>query len=146
MKTRQKLCLNLSGEMYMFNLNDIMFFEADDHYTVIRSSFGNKILVPFNLGSIEKKIKENFPWAVHLMRLGRKFIINTKCIYHINASKQTISLADYYGKTLTLNVSKPVLRNLMDDMKSAAGYTLDVNERNGMMPPEISLEEDEELA
>lgn len=126
----------------MFNLNDIMFFEADDHYTHIRSSFGNKILVPFNLGSIEKNIKENFPYAVNIVRMGRKFIINTRCIYHINATKQTVSLSDYHGRTLTLSVSKPVLRNLMEAIKSDSDYVIDANDKKSKTKPKVTPSEE----
>lgn len=104
MKNVSNMCLNLCGEIYTFDLNDVLFFEADDHYTQIRSVHGNKIMVPFCLGAIEKEIQKKFPTHTNMIRIGRKFIINYNRLFHMNAVKQTISLSDYHGRVFTLGV------------------------------------------
>ena len=55
------MCLILCGEIYMLNLDDALLFEADDHYTEIHNLYGNKIMVPFCLGEIEREIRTRFP-------------------------------------------------------------------------------------
>ena len=60
MKHKSSMCLTLCGEIYMLNLDEALLFEADDHYTKIRNLYGNKIMVPFCLGEIEREIRTRF--------------------------------------------------------------------------------------
>ena len=123
MKNVSNMCLNLCGEIYTFDLNDVLFFEADDHYTQIRSVHGNKIMVPFCLGAIEKEIQKKFPTHTNMIRIGRKFIINYNRLFHMNAVKQTISLSDYHGRVFTLGVSKPAVKTLMEMEEARKNYS-----------------------
>ena len=118
MELNSKLCLSLHGELYVVDLSDIMCFEADDHYTHVFTSRGNSFMVPFSLARIEDKIKLKHCGKKNLLRLGRRYIININSIYHVNAVKQTVSLADNHGKVMTLSLSKTVLRMLMDMIKA----------------------------
>ncbi len=136
MDKTSRLCLNQQNEIFVINLDDLMCFEADDHYTTVHSSRGNNFMVPFTLGRIEEKLKARHADKKNLMRLGRKYIINTDCIYHMNVVKQTISLTDYHGKVTTLDLSKTVLRSLVELVRAsdeAAAPTQ--NETEGTLPP-----------
>lgn len=113
MKIKSNMCLYRCGEIYMFNLDDALFFEADDHYTRIRTVQGVKIMVPFCLGEIEREIRSKFSEHNNMIRMGRKYIINYNSVFHMNAIKQTVSLSDSHGQVIMLNVSKPALRSLM---------------------------------
>lgn len=113
MKTKSNMCLYRCGEIYMLNLDDALFFEADDHYTRIRTVQGVKFMVPFCLGEIEREIRSKFSEHNNMIRMGRKYIINYNSVFHMNAIKQTVSLSDSHGQVITLNVSKPALRSLM---------------------------------
>lgn len=119
MEHKSNMCLILCGEIYMLNLDDALLFEADDHYTKIRNLYGNKIMVPFCLGEIEREIRMRFPDHTNLVRMGRKYIIDKNRIFHMNALKQTVSLYDSNGQVVVLNVSKPALRSLMQDTRSS---------------------------
>lgn len=92
MEHKSNMCLILCGEIYMLNLDDALLFEADDHYTEIHNLYGNKIMVPFCLGEIEREIRTRFPDHNNLVRMGRKYIINKNRVFHMNALKQTVSL------------------------------------------------------
>ena len=100
MEHKSNMCLILCGEIYMLNLDDALLFEADDHYTEIHNLYGNKIMVPFCLGEIEREIRTRFP-------------------DHMNALKQTVSLYGSNGQVVVLNVSKPALKSLMQDARSS---------------------------
>ena len=125
MKTKTKLCLSLHGELYVVDLDDVMCFMADDHYTHVYSSRGNNFMVPFSLARIEEKIQAKHCEHKNLAPLGRKYIININSIYHVNMMKQAVSLADNHGKVMTLNLSKAVLRLLMDFIKADDGIVSD---------------------
>lgn len=128
MKTKTKLCLSLHGELYVVDLDDVMCFMADDHYTHVYSSRGNNFMVPFSLARIEEKIQAKHSDRKNLARLGRKYIININSIYHVNIMKQSVSLADNHGKVMTMNLSKAVLRSLIDIMKTDDDIAVDENE------------------
>lgn len=119
MKTKSNMCLYRCGEIYMFNLDDALFFEADDHYTRIRTVQGVKIMVPFCLGEIEREIRSKFSEHNNMIRMGRKYIINYNSVFHMNAIKQTVSLSDSHGQVITLYVSKPALRSLMQQARNS---------------------------
>lgn len=119
MEHKSNMCLILCGEIYMLNLDDALLFEADDHYTEIHNLYGNKIMVPFCLGEIEREIRTRFPDHNNLVRMGRKYIINKNRVFHMNALKQTVSLYGSNGQVVVLNVSKPALKSLMQDARSS---------------------------
>lgn len=119
MKHKSSMCLTLCGEIYMLNLDEALLFEADDHYTKIHNLYGNKIMVPFCLGEIEREIRTRFPDHNNLVRMGQKYIINKNRVFHMNALKQTVSLYDSNGQVVVLNVSKPALRSLMQDTRTS---------------------------
>ena len=115
MKHKSSMCLTLCGEIYMLNLDEALLFEADDHYTKIRNLYGNKIMVPFCLGEIEREIRTRFPDHNNLVRMGQKYIINKNRVFHMNALKQTVSLYDSNGQVVVLNA----LRSLMQDTRTS---------------------------
>ena len=84
MEHKSNMCLILCGEIYMLNLDDALLFEADDHYTEIHNLYGNKIMVPFCLGEIEREIRTRFPDHNNLVRMGRKLLLSGKTFSNKN--------------------------------------------------------------
>lgn len=137
MKHKSSMCLALCGEIYMLNLDEALLFEADDHYTKIRNLYGNKIMVPFSLGEIEREIQTRFPDHTNLVRMGQKYIINKNRVFYMNVLKQTVSLYDSNGQVVVLNVSKPALKSLMQDARSSyATLPSDEPDDPGLYPDE----------
>ena len=92
--------------------------QADDHYTHIHYSANSHFMISYGLGEVEERIKA-FPKAkTFLIRLGRKYIINTRQIFRISTMKGLVYLLDTEGNTISLQVSKPVLRSLMELMQA----------------------------
>ena len=104
--------LNLSNrdELFLVRLDKVMFFEADDHYTLIQYASGGKFMVPFNLSNILDRLSE----APQFVRVGRSYIINLEYLHHINASKQLLAMGEDPDSAMTLRLSRPMLRTLMN--------------------------------
>ena len=110
----------LSGrdELFVIKLSNVLYMEADDHYTHIYYGVDQHFLVPYGLSAVEKACTVHAGNPHHLMRLGRKYLINIDRIGYINFVKGTITLVDLLGKSAILNVSKPVLRGLSNLIQS----------------------------
>lgn len=111
---QNRLCFSVYGELYVVNLDMVMFFQADDHYTHVYYASGTHFMIPFGLSKVETSVAGKFTDGTHFVRLGRKYIINTRRIFHVNAVRQVVLLTDDHGTNHTLHLPKPVLRQLMD--------------------------------
>lgn len=112
------LCLNVYGEMYCINIDHVTHFEADDHYTHVNFTSGAHFLLPFGLLRVEEALAALTCDHDHLVRLGRRYIVNIHCVFHINTIKQQLVLTNGQGRSIVLKPSRPVLRELMERMKS----------------------------
>ena len=93
-----------------------VYLQADDHYTDVYYTTGTHFLVPFGLGKVEARLDVMPERRSQFLRLGRKFIINRNRIFRINTVKEQLFLADDRGNQVSLHISKPVLRSLIDMM------------------------------
>ena len=110
----KNLCLGGHDEMYVINLEMVMYFQADDHYSHVFYATGATFMVSFGLSRIETLITEHYPNQTSFYRLGRKYIVNMSYLFHINTIKQVVLLTDMNGTTHSLHISKPVLRELIE--------------------------------
>ena len=91
-----RLCLNMHDELYVIDLGQTIYFMADDHYTHVYYSNGVRFMVPFGLSRVEERMA-------------------LLAVHNVNVTKQTLTLLADNSKMLSLQVSKPVLRDLMSD-------------------------------
>ena len=114
-----RLILSLHDELYMIDLVQTVYFMADDHYTHIYYASGAHFMVPFGLSRIEERLTL---LAVHyphpFLRLGRKYIVNLSSVVNINTTKQQLTLLTHTGKSISLQISKPVLRDLINTLNT----------------------------
>lgn len=82
-----KLYLRNRDELYIIDLEQVLYFEAEDHYAHIYYASGYNTMIPFSLSTIETHL-ESYP---HIIRAGRGYIINTKHIFRLNRIKQSIT-------------------------------------------------------
>ena len=54
----KKLCLSIYGELYMIDLEMVMYLQADDHYTIAYYASGTHFMIPFGLSKVEAAIIE----------------------------------------------------------------------------------------
>lgn len=106
------LYLNTRDELYVINLEKVMFMQADDRYTYIYYVSGYKFMIPFGLSKIETAMTKYPDVSSFIIRLGRSHIINTKCLARINNAKQIVVLSDNKDNNYTLKVSKAVIKDI----------------------------------
>lgn len=110
----EKLFLNACNEIYVIDLEKVLYLQADDHYTVVNLSSGMHFMVSFGLSYVENAINDTIQGEKYLIRLGRKYIINIRKVFQVNTVKQVVLLNDDNGNLSTVHLPKPVLRELMD--------------------------------
>lgn len=111
------LYLGAHDEFYLINLDMVMYIQADDHYSHVYYATGITFMVSYGLSKIENLISEQHPRQSKFLRLGRKYIVNTTYVFHVNTIKQIILLTDINSNTHSLHIPKPVLRELIDNIK-----------------------------
>lgn len=104
--------------MYIIDPSRVLYMQADDHYTHVYYSSGNHFMVPFGLSKVETAVSEHLGEKPFLVRLGRKYIVNTHRVFHVNFMKQVLQLSDDSGTNHSLRIPKPVLRGLMQILDS----------------------------
>lgn len=115
------LCLSLHDELYLIDLQQTLYFMADDHYTHVFYASGLRFMVPFGLSRIEERLALQAIRHPHsFIRLGRKHIVNLAAILNVSATKQQLTLLAQGGKTVSIQVSKPVLRDLLATLSSGS--------------------------
>lgn len=116
MQTRQ-LCFGLYDELYVIDLEQVLYFQADDHYTHVYYASGTHFMLPFGLAKVEAAVAAPDAGGESFMRLGRKYIVNTRRVFHISTVKQVLMLSDNNGNTLSIHIPKPVLRTLIETLR-----------------------------
>lgn len=107
-----KLCINSRDELIIINLDEVACFNADGNYTVIHYIEGQKTTANIGLSKMEKLVSAAYPTgqASPFVRLGRSFLINQRYLCHIDTQKQKLVLSNYKKATLTINVTKNLLK------------------------------------
>lgn len=108
------LLFNTRDELIRVTLKHVVYFEADGNYTHIVFSNATKATLLYSLANIEKLIDEKLTGQVQpFIRIGKRYIVNSACIFQINTLKQKLLLTNFDAPHLfTLSVSKEALRSL----------------------------------
>ena len=108
-----KLFFNSRDEVLMVNINNIVFFEGDGGCTYVVSVNKLRSCVGMNLRTMQdtlaQQLGEN---AKMFLRIGKRYIINSKYIYQIKVVKQQLILSDQSTFAFQLNASHEALRKL----------------------------------
>ena len=119
MQQTSNLCLSAHDELYIVHLDRVLYMQAEDHYTHVYYTSGTTFMVPYGLGQVEEAVRQNDGQGNTLLRLGRKYIINTSRIFRISTIRDTLYLSDDHGNHVALHIAKPILRSLINSMKKA---------------------------
>ncbi len=109
-----QLFFSVYGELFSIDLSDVMYFQADDHYTHVYLLSGLHFMIPFGLSKVEANIAATVTTDRYHHRMGRKYIFNMKSIFHVNVIKQVVQLADNHGAITNITLPKSVLRQIID--------------------------------
>ena len=109
-----KLCFSVYGELYVVDLDRMLYFEADDHYTHVYYSSGTHFMIPFGLAKVEAALSNKGRAGDAFLRLGRKYIVNIRRVFHVNAVKHFFfndtaptEIYTYYD-SLSLHAALPI--------------------------------------
>jgi DNA-binding LytR/AlgR family response regulator len=120
--TRNDACILFHNrdEMTKVKLDRVAYFEADGNYTNVVFLNGFKVNILISLSAIEPIIDETLRGKVQpFVRIGKRYIVNTTTICHINTLRQHLVLTDYISdKIFTLSISKEALKNLKELFKN----------------------------
>lgn len=95
--------------------DQVLFFEADDHYCNIVYYSGYSFMLPFGLGMVEGMLKEgNNEENNNFLRLGRKYIVNIDYVHQVNTVTQTLTFINATASKVSIKLPKMVLRELME--------------------------------
>lgn len=110
------LIFHTRDEMTKVRLDKVAYFEADGNYTTVMFTNGYKTSLLVNLLMIEKLIDDTLRGKVQpFIRIGKRYIVNSTCICHINTLKQRLVLSDFNSPNVfTLSISKEALKNLKE--------------------------------
>ena len=112
------LYLGIAGEMFQVDLEQVVYMQADDHYTHIYYSNGLHFVVPFGLSRMEKAVRSQMGDANAFRRVGRSYIVHLDKVFHINVPRQCLQYFDAKGCPQTLNLPKALLQGLMEHIRT----------------------------
>ena len=111
----KKIVFNSRDELLRMDISKIVYFEADGNYTHIASVNKLKATIATSLTKTEEVLTAQLgPDACHFMRVGKRFIINSRYIYSVNLAKQYLLLSDQEHFAYQLPVSKDALRRMRE--------------------------------
>jgi len=102
----KKIKLNTRSGFELIKPEDILYLEADRHYTNIFCSKGKSTISTLNLKKVEQ-ILEEYPY---FHKISRSIIININYLSSFNRTNKTCLLFDD-SKTYTLRISREKLKD-----------------------------------
>lgn len=111
------LNLRVYDGLFVVDLDQVLYFEADDHYCQVCYFSGFTFMLPFGLSAIEHQLltKTDVATQERLQRLGRKYIVNRERIHQVSTIKQTVTFVDAHGNKISIKISKQVMRDFLDE-------------------------------
>lgn len=110
------LLFNTRDELLRVSLKHVVYFESDGNYTHIFFTNGAKATLLYSLANMEHLIDEKLKGKVQpFIRIGKRYIVNSSCIFQINTLRQRLILTSFDTPLLyTLTVSKEALKSLKE--------------------------------
>lgn len=104
---------NTRDEMVKVKLDKVAYFEADSNYSHVVFVNGAKATLLTSLANIEKLLSERFNGVPLFIRIGKRYIVNRRCIFQINVIRQRLILSDFESPIIhELAISKEALKKL----------------------------------
>lgn len=105
------------GELYVVDIDNVMYFKADDHYTHVYYASGAHFMMPYGLSKVEQVVQASAVDSQHFLRLGRTHIVNASFISYVNANRQEVIVTDSHGENHSIQLPKGLLHELMDNIE-----------------------------
>ena len=105
------ILFNSRDELLRMEVEKIVYFEADGNYTHIVSKNKLRATVGASMVKTEEALTAQLGSEAHrFIRLGKRFIVNTRYVYSVNLAKQQLLLSDMDSVAFQLPVSKEALK------------------------------------
>lgn len=104
------------NELYLVDCENVLYMQADDHYTHVYYLSGAHFLMPFGLAEVTETVYNALKDDRFLVRLSRKYLVNIRAVFHINTVKQVLVLADAHGNNISIHLPKQTLRELIQSL------------------------------
>ncbi len=105
------ILFNSRDELLRMEVEKIVYFEADGNYTHIVSKNKLRATVGASMVKTEEALTAQLGSEAHrFIRLGKRFIVNTRYVYSVNLAKQQLILSDMDSFAFQLPVSKEALK------------------------------------
>lgn len=112
-----KLKLYNRDEIFVIDLNQVLYFKAEDHYTLVYYGKETKQLLPFGLSQLENAIQALGDSVERFMRAGRSHLINFDKIIHASVSKEVVTMLNGGSLVVTIHVSRSVVKDIARNLK-----------------------------
>lgn len=118
-----RLCINSRDELFIINLEELAYLQANGNYTLVVYIGGQQLLVSLGLSHLEEMIRQVYSknQGNPFVRLGRSYLINQKYLYQIHVLKQKLTLSDFRKNIYSLTISKILLKQYKDIIQKQYG-------------------------
>ncbi len=114
------LYLNSRDEFFRVDISKIVYFEADGNYTNFVLSNKMKGAALMSLAQMQNTLTDSLQAQAQIFaRIGKRFIVNLRYVYHIDVAHQKLVLTDGEHFAYQLPVSKEALKGLKEMFVSA---------------------------
>lgn len=115
MKMEKWIYFQNRDELLRVNLQKVVYFEADGNYTYLHMVNSMKIVVGMNLSNMQQMLaRQTSEHMPVFMRIGKKYIVNTRFVCQIHVAKQKLVLSDFEHFQFTLPASKEALKTVRE--------------------------------
>ena len=112
-----KLKLYNRDEIFVLDLDMVLYFKAEDHYTNMYYSKETKLLLPFGLSHMESMLAEACGNSNTFVRAGRSHLIDTRKVVRVSVAKETVTLMGGKDSLVSIHMSKNVVRDLAKNFR-----------------------------
>lgn len=106
----EKIIFNTRDELVCVDVDMVAVVIADGNYSRLFYIDRKEIHLTFGISSVEKELKGAKSAFSRFVRLGRSLIINHSYLGRIDLLRQQLTLTDFKGHELRINMSRNLIR------------------------------------
>lgn len=110
-KKRKKLSIPTRTGLMLFSPEDILYLEAEGNYTNLKTTTGESLYIPYNLGRIEELME-----CDDFKRIGRSYLINFNYLAGFDRKQKSLTL-NYSDQPVVLHVPLKAIKQLEEELK-----------------------------
>lgn len=135
-----KLRLCNRDEFFVIDLDTVIYFKAEDHYTSVFYGKDVKQLLPFGLSQLEKSINCLHEGERQFLRVGRSHLLSMSRIVHASVVKESVTMMTSMGVFVSLHMSRSLVRDLSCCLKGDGNVEVVANILGGgNFQPQVCL-------